>query len=50
MGKNDLGELALVAKKVQLEEMKEWCREILKERVEFWNGLKKSAENLNLTI
>ena len=49
-GAKDLGEFSNVAKKVQLEEMKGWCREILKERVEFWKGLGKTAEMLDLSI
>lgn len=50
LGKQDLGQFSGVAKKVQLEEMKEWCREILKERVEFWKGLGKTPEYLDVTV
>lgn len=49
-GKLDLGEFSWVAQKVQLEEMKEWCREILRERVEFWKGLGRTASLLDMTI
>ncbi len=49
-GKLDLGEFSRVAQNVKLEEMKEWCREILKERAEFWNRLGKKASNLDMTI
>ncbi|CAF9917107.1 MAG: hypothetical protein ALECFALPRED_011041 [Alectoria fallacina] len=48
-GKLDLGEIAYVAKNVVLEEMKEWCREILGERVEFWKGLGKKALSLDMS-
>lgn len=50
LGDQDLGQFSRVVKKVQLEEMKEWCREILKERVEFWKGLGKDAEHLDMTV
>ena len=46
----DLGEFTRVAKGVGLKEMKEWCREILRERVEFWKGLGKTASMLDMTI
>ena len=49
-GRVDLGEFSWVAQKVQLVEMKEWCREILRERVEFWKGLGKTAEMLDMSI
>ena len=49
-GAKDLGEFSKVATKVKLEEMKDWCREILKERVEFWKGLGKTATMLDLSI
>ena len=49
-GAKDLGEFSNVATKVKLEEMKGWCREILKERVEFWEGLGKTAKNLYMSI
>lgn len=50
LGDQDLGEFSGVVKKVQLEEMKEWCREILKERVEFWKGLGKTPKQLDMTV
>ena len=49
-GNKDLGQFSRVAKKIQLEEMKGWCREILKERVAFWKGLGKTATMLDLSI
>ena len=49
-GTKDLGEFSKVATNVQLEEMKGWCREILKERVEFWKGSGKTAKLLDLSI
>ena len=42
-GTKNLGQFAQVAEKVELEEMKGWCREILKERVAFWKGIGKTA-------
>lgn len=50
-GDQDLGEFSRVVNNVQLEEMKEWCREILKERVEFWKRLgKNDARHLDVTV
>ena len=40
----NLGTFTHVAENVQLKEMKEWCEEILSERVEFWKGLGKTDE------
>ena len=48
-GKLDLGEFSWVAQNVKLEEMKEWCREILSERAEYWEGLGKTASMLDMT-
>ncbi|KAF6224796.1 hypothetical protein HO133_009990 [Letharia lupina] len=48
-GELDLGEFSWVAQKVKLDGMKEWCREILRERVEFWKGLGKTASMLDMT-
>ncbi len=45
-GKLDLGEFVWVAGKIQLEEVKSWCREILKEREDFWKGKGKDAKGL----
>lgn len=50
LGDQDLGEFSRVVERVQLEEMKEWCREILKERVEFWKGLGKTPKHLDTTV
>lgn len=49
-GTKDLGEFSKVATKVQLDEMKVWCREILKERAEFWKESGKTAKMLDLSI
>ncbi|KAI4163287.1 MAG: hypothetical protein LQ342_003022 [Letrouitia transgressa] len=35
-GKVDLGEFVWVAEGLRLEEMKAWCREVLREREQFW--------------
>ncbi|KAL9043319.1 MAG: hypothetical protein Q9214_003491 [Letrouitia sp. 1 TL-2023] len=35
-GKVDLGEFVRVAEGLKLEEMKVWCREVLREREQFW--------------
>ncbi len=47
-GEKDLGEFTWVAKKIQLEEVKEWARDILKEREEFWREVGKEALNLDM--
>ena len=46
----DLGEFAWVAQKVELDEMRDWCRAILRERDEFWDGLGKTALNLHMDV
>lgn len=38
-GKLDLGEFLGVAEKIELEEMKGWCREVLVEREELWRDM-----------
>lgn len=38
-GKVDLSEFTSVAKRIQLQEVKVWCDEILQERNEYWRGL-----------
>lgn len=38
-GKVDLSEFLCVAKKIQLQEVKVWCDEILQERNEYWKVL-----------
>ncbi|KAI4139560.1 MAG: hypothetical protein L6R39_006230 [Caloplaca ligustica] len=38
-GEVDLGEFVHVAGGIRLEEMKAWCSEVLRERVEFWKGV-----------
>ncbi|PSK38119.1 hypothetical protein B9Z65_1310 [Elsinoe australis] len=42
-GRIDLGEFSWVAGKIELEEVKGWCADLLKEREEFWKGLGKEA-------
>ncbi len=49
-GQTNLGEFTRVAGGVQLDEMKEWAREILKERDEFWKPLGSKATMLDTTI
>ena len=46
-GQLDLGEFAWVAENIKLEEVKSWCREILKEREEFWDKKGRKNENGN---
>lgn len=46
-GRLDLGEFVWVVKNVGLEEVKTWCREILKEREEFWKGKNRQASMLD---
>ena len=46
-GELDLGEFAWVAENIKLEEVKSWCREILKEREEFWEKKGRKDENGN---
>ncbi len=46
-GKLDLGEFVWVAEKIQLEEVKSWCREILKEREDFWKRNGHKLEKVN---
>ncbi|KAM0801670.1 HD domain-containing protein [Usnea florida] len=48
-GQLDLGEFTRVAQRIHLKEMKEWCQEVLRERVEFWKGLGKEASMLDMT-
>ncbi|KAL8651976.1 MAG: hypothetical protein Q9226_004460 [Calogaya cf. arnoldii] len=40
-GKVDLGEFLRVADKIEMEGMKGWCREVLREREEYWRGVEK---------
>lgn len=42
-GELDLGEFSWVAKKIELDEVKQWASEVLKEREEFWAGKKHNA-------
>ncbi|KAI4178343.1 MAG: hypothetical protein LQ346_007486 [Caloplaca aetnensis] len=46
-GELDLGEFVHVAEGVRLEEMKAWCREVLRERVEFWKGAGKAPQKMD---
>lgn len=47
-GSLDLGEFLNVAQRIDLEEMKGWCKEVLKERQEFWKGLGIRPDNSRL--
>ncbi|KAL8932722.1 MAG: hypothetical protein Q9216_006709 [Gyalolechia sp. 2 TL-2023] len=47
-GTVDLGEFVRVADGIQLEEMKGWCREVFREREEFWKGVGKVPSYANL--
>ena len=47
-GKLDLGEFVWVADKIVLEEVKGWCREVLREREEFWEGREKGITGLDI--
>lgn len=40
-GRIDLGEFSWVAQKIVLPEIQSWCRDVLKERQEFWDTLGK---------
>ncbi|KAH8804898.1 HD domain-containing protein [Xylogone sp. PMI_703] len=42
-GKLDLGEFSWVAKKIELDEVKQWAADVLKEREEFWAGKQHNA-------
>ena len=42
-GKLDLSEFAWVAQRIQLEEMKAWCKEVLDEREEMWRKFQPTA-------
>ena len=44
----DFGEFAHVARKIQLEEVKVWAREVLREREEFWKGSGKVPKMANV--
>ena len=44
----DFGEFAHVARKIQLEEVKVWAREVLRERKEFWKGSGKVPKMANV--
>ena len=45
-GTLDLGEFVWVAQKIQLEEVKSWCREIMRERQDFWKAQGKEIEQV----
>ncbi|KAL8785654.1 MAG: hypothetical protein Q9213_003213 [Squamulea squamosa] len=47
-GEIDLGEFVWVAERIRMEEMKAWCREVLKEREEFWRDVKKEPSGVNI--
>ena len=44
-GKLDLGEFAWVAKRIQLDEMKRWCEEVLEERNAMWRHFQPQETN-----
>ncbi|KAL8710789.1 MAG: hypothetical protein Q9225_007221 [Loekoesia sp. 1 TL-2023] len=46
-GEVDLGEFVHVAEGIKLEEMKVWCREVLRERGEFWKSVGKVPEGVD---
>ncbi|KAL9117912.1 MAG: hypothetical protein Q9187_005549 [Circinaria calcarea] len=45
-GRVDLGEFVWVSERIVLDEVKEWCAELLKEREEFWRGMGKGVTGL----
>ena len=47
-GMLDLGEFAWVGGRIILEEVREWCAEIMKEREEYWRGLGKTITGLDV--
>lgn len=47
-GEVDLGEFTRVARTIKLEEVKEWARDVLKEREDFWKGVGKKAKHLDM--
>ncbi|KAL2059533.1 hypothetical protein ABVK25_000826 [Lepraria finkii] len=47
-GKLDLGEFAHVARKIHGVEVREWAREVLREREEFWKGRGREATMLGV--
>ena len=47
-GKMDLGEFSRVARKVELEEVKKWCDEVLDERARYWKEQGKKASYLTV--
>ncbi|KAL8831019.1 MAG: hypothetical protein Q9170_005469 [Blastenia crenularia] len=48
-GEVDLGEFVYAAEGIKMEEMKGWCREVLRERVEFWDGVGIVPKEMELT-
>lgn len=46
-GKVDLSEFTSVAKRIQLQEVKVWCDEILQERNEYWKCLASQAGGID---
>ncbi|KAL8771030.1 MAG: hypothetical protein Q9209_003449 [Squamulea sp. 1 TL-2023] len=47
-GEIDLGEFVWVAERIEIEEVKAWCREVLKEREEFWRGVGKKPSGVDI--
>ena len=48
-GQLDLGEFSWVARRIQLPEVKTWCSEVLEERDQYWRGIGKSPNRLDIT-
>ena len=47
-GELDLGEFVWVADRIVLDEVKVWCKEVLREREEFWKGREKGISGLDV--
>ena len=47
-GKLDLGEFSWVASRIVLDEVKEWCAEVLLEREGYWKGKEKKVAGLDI--
>ncbi|KAL8668320.1 MAG: hypothetical protein Q9168_007049 [Polycauliona sp. 1 TL-2023] len=47
-GKVDLGEFLRVAEKIEMEEMKSWCRDVLKEREEYWKDVERKPGGMDI--
>lgn len=47
-GQLDLGEFAWVSKRIQLEEMRAWCQELINERGKMWETFGKKPSNADV--